>query len=318
MIFKKLRLKSFLFQITFLLTLFTSLFLTACTYKNTDESIDIPVAMSMDENYLFPTIVSITSVMENKKPYTHYSFYIMHPESLSDEAKEKLLSLQNKYSDCLINLIDMADKYNDARTDSWIPTPAYYRLSLSDVLPNLEKIIWLDGDTLTFHDLSELFNIDMNGYYYKGFLDDSVDAMDEFGIYNDHYICSGVMLVNLKQLSEDNMVEQFSKFIRENNDRLKQHDQTVINVVCYENIGILPAKYGIFNYITVQRAQDYVNLLRTPQKYTVNEVKDAAVDPWILHCVSKPWNANANYSKDLWLEYAEKTDFFEEIKVRYY
>lgn len=313
MILKKLRSKNFLFLTTFL---FVISFFTACTYKN--KNIDIPVAMAMDENYLFPTIVSITSVMENKNSGTHYSFYIMHPESLSDESKEKLLSLQNKYRDCAINLINMTDKYNNAHTDPKITTPTYYRLSLSDVLPNLEKIIWLDGDTLTFHDLSDMLNIDMNGYYYKGFLDDNVDPIDDFGVYNDHYICAGVMLINLDQLRKNNMEQRFSDFILENNDRLKQHDQTVINVLCYKNIGVLPAKYGIFNYITAQGAQDYVNLLKTPEKYTVNEVKNAIEDPWILHCVSKPWNPNAQYSRDLWLKYAQKTDFFEEIKSKYY
>lgn len=315
MIFRSLRLKSFLLLSVFL---FTSLFFTACTHKNKDKVNTIPIAMSMDENYLFPTIVSITSVMENKNPDTNYSFYIMHPSSLSDEDKNKLISLQSKYSHCAINLIDMTDKYKNAHIDPWISTPTYYRLSLSDVLPELEKIVWLDGDTLTLHDLSELFNMDMGQYYYEGFLDDNVGSVDNFDMYNDHCICAGVMLINLKKLRENNMGEQFSNFIVENNDKLKQHDQTVINVVCRENIGILPAKYGIFNYITVESAQDYVSLLRTPEKYTVDEVQKAVGDPWILHCVSKPWRPDAPYSKDLWLNYAEKTDFYEEIKNKYF
>ena len=32
---------------------------------------------------------------------------------------------------------------------------AYYRLSLSDLLPNIDKIIYLDGDTLTFDNLKK-------------------------------------------------------------------------------------------------------------------------------------------------------------------
>ena len=43
---------------------------------------------------------------------------------------------------------------------------------------------------------------------------------------NDHIICSEVMLINLKELRKDNMVEKFNIFIKENNDKLNQHDQT--------------------------------------------------------------------------------------------
>ena len=36
----------------------------------------------------------------------------------------------------------------------------YYRLSLSELLPNIDKMIYLDGDTLTFDDLKEMYDID--------------------------------------------------------------------------------------------------------------------------------------------------------------
>ena len=38
----------------------------------------------------------------------------MHPGEFSDESKVKLKSLENKYSGCNINLIDMSDKYKNA------------------------------------------------------------------------------------------------------------------------------------------------------------------------------------------------------------
>ncbi|MDR0404999.1 MAG: glycosyltransferase family 8 protein [Oscillospiraceae bacterium] len=264
--------------------------------------------MSTDENYLYPTIVAITSVMENKNIDTNYSFYIMHSKNLDEESKKKLQSLQNKYDKCQINTIDMGNEYENVYTDERISIPSYYRLALSDLLPKLNKIIWLDGDTLTFYDLSEMFSIDMNGYYYKGFLDDSSNAMDEFEIYNDHYICAGVMLVNLEELRRDKMVEKFNEFIK-NNSKLIHHDQTVINVVCFKNIGILPAKYGVFNFLrTDKKIIDYLNSLRYSLKYSFDEFKEAIKDPYILHCIVKPWSSKHNdriISGDIWMEYAK-------------
>ena len=51
--------------------------------------------------------------------------------------KGKLKSLENKYSGCNINLIDMSDKYKNAYDKGHITTPTYYRLSLPDLLLNM-------------------------------------------------------------------------------------------------------------------------------------------------------------------------------------
>ena len=177
----------------------------------------------------------------------------MHPLYFIDENKAKLKELELKYKNRLeINLINMGLKYKDAKQKKKgmriITTPSYYRLSLPDLLPEIDKIIWLDGDTLTFKDLNELYNIDMNNYYFKGLLDNTPSCVDHITKKNDHCICAGVMLINLKELRKDNMTKVFDEYIKVNNSLLRQHDQTVINAICYKKIGILPAKFGLFNY----------------------------------------------------------------------
>ena len=36
---------------------------------------------------------------------------------------------------------------------------SFYRIILGKLIPNVTKIIYLDGDTLTYSDLSEMYNI---------------------------------------------------------------------------------------------------------------------------------------------------------------
>lgn len=278
----------------------------------------VPIAMAADDNYTYPTLVAITSLMESSKKDTYYDIYIMTQGKFSEENSKKLLNLHDKYDNrCKINLIDMKDRYKDANDSGHITTPAYYRLSLSSLLPDLNKIIWVDGDTLTFEDLTDMFNIDMNGLYYRGFLDSNVHGSKDFGVENDHYICSGVMLINLEKLRQDNIEEKFEAFIKENNDRLVQHDQTVINVICAKNIGILPAKYGIFNFHDVTLARQHAKGLIAKDRYTESEMQEAYNSPAILHCVHKPWGDFGLHRRDLWLSYAEKTGYLEEIKAKY-
>lgn len=281
---------------------------------------NVPIAMALDENYVYPTVVSITSAMENSNYKANYDFYIMHTPNLSEESKKILKSLQDKYDNCSINLIDMQDKFSSAYTDSRITTSSYYRLMLSDLFPNLDKIIWIDGDTLILKDLTEMINIDMDGYCYKGFLDTingRIHLKNSFNIDDDHFICDGVMLVNLKELRKENSVEKFNDFISKNNDKLEQHDQTVINVVFHDKIGVLPAKFGVFNQ-NENWLSSFSETLMSPEKYTVQELLNARRSPAILHCTHKPWfSPNAALAADKWWQYAEKTDIFDKIKQKY-
>lgn len=279
----------------------------------------IPIAMALDDGYLYPTIVSITSMMENAKTDTIYDLYIMHPDEFSMESKEKLSSLGTKYKNCNIKLINMKREYVGAMESGHITTPAYYRLSLSELLPNLDKILWIDGDTLIFDDLHEMYNLELNDNYYLAYLDDKhASLLKDFGLSDDEYVCDGVMVVNLKKLREDNMVSKFKSFIEQYNDKLIQHDQTVINAVCYGKIGILPPRFGMFNYGKKGPIiRDYVDRLTSKNKYTYEEMENALNNLVVLHCVCKPWQEAGCSFADTWWEYARKTDFYKEIYSKY-
>lgn len=287
--------------------------------KASEEFSIIPIAMALDDNYLYPTLVSMTSILENAELKTKYNFYIMHPTEFKEENKTKLKSLENKYEKCKIHTIDMGDKYKHANDRGHITTPAYYRLSLSELLPDLDKILWIDGDTLTFKDLTEMYNLNMDGIYYRGFIDPDIYGVKEFKLENNQGICDGVMVINLEKLREDDMVSKFEQFIIDNNEELRQHDQTVINVLCHEKNGILPPKFGMFNYYgTAEDAKTYCERLVGENAYTPEEMYDGFNDLALVHCVCKPWVYFFDVSfGSTWWDYAKKTDFYNEIAERY-
>lgn len=292
-------------------------FNNAKSVSTKSNSVDIHIAMASDDNYVYPTVVAITSILENANEKTKIYIYLMHPGEFKDENKEKISKLKEKYKNLNIEFINMADRFKNANSKGLV-TSTYYRLSLPSLLPNLKKIIWLDGDILALGDLTEFYNLDMDNLYFRGFLDDNVNALKSFGIEDDHYICAGVMLINLEKLRQDNMEQKFEEFIAQNNDKLKQHDQTVINALCYNNIDILPAKFGIFNYLGgTEGLKAYRDTLIAKNKYTLEELVDAFKKPTVVHCVVKPWKEpNVAFGKDWW-EYAKKTDLKFEIFKTY-
>ena len=115
--------------------------------------------------------------------------------------KRVLLSVQKKHKDnCKINFIDMADKFKKVDVNKKIPVSSYYRLELPSLLPDINRIIFMDGDTAVFEDLTELITIDMKNNYIMGFLDSMPDAIESFGVKNATVLCAGVLLLDLDAL----------------------------------------------------------------------------------------------------------------------
>ena len=69
---KVFKLLFFAFFLIFLLIM--SFFLWRSSSSRREKT--VPIAMALDDGYLYPTIVSITSMMENAKKGTVYNLYI--------------------------------------------------------------------------------------------------------------------------------------------------------------------------------------------------------------------------------------------------
>lgn len=199
---------------------------------SSENKIKIAVSYAIDNKYIYPVIVSITSLVYNANNNTFYKIYVLHPSNLTLYSKKFLQSVENKYGDrCSIKYLNMGNQYSDLNINFKIKTPAYYRLSLPNLLLHEERIIWLDGDTLIFEDLKELIEFDMKGNLIMGFLDDRPDAIKSFGLENATVICSGVLLMDLVGLRKYGFSNKTRDFISRNKYNLTQHDQTIINVV---------------------------------------------------------------------------------------
>src|SRR5699024_3228667 len=109
----------------------------------------------------------------------------------------------------------MRDKFKNAKSSiAHISVVTYYRLALPNLLPQYDKLIWLDGDTIVCRDLSCLFNTDMGNNYIAGVLAPYV-AQDAnyakiLGIPNmKTYVNAGVLLWNLDLMRQNNLEQKF-------------------------------------------------------------------------------------------------------------
>ena len=170
-----------------------------------------------------------------------------------------------------------------------------------------------------------MINLKMNNNIIMGFIDNSYYLAEDFGIKTYKYITTGVLLINLEIMKKENITYKFFKFMEKYKNLLKQEDQTIINIVLNGRIGILPPKYGMwdFNNITYLRLHNhYLNYSKKKSCYKDSELVNGLKYPFVLHYVfNKPYRFQ-NYLLDrrfimIWFYYAQKTKEYKNI-INYY
>ena len=73
------------------------------------------------------------------------------------------------------------------------------------------------------------------------------NGIDFLGIKSERYINSGVVLINLDKIRNDNKIYDILNMAN-SPKHIPYLDQSIINYVFYPKIGILPSKFGIWNF----------------------------------------------------------------------
>ena len=299
-------------------------------HKNANGKSFIHITFGISKNLIYPVLVSMTSIMENcNKNKTIVCFYILFKGDVDESSLYKLESIVTNYKENTeLYLYNMGDAFSSL---NWKTRriPMFYRILLPCLLKFLDRVIYIDTDVLAFDDLSEMYNLHFNNNYILGLRDHKGMGNDvkSLGINNDKYICSGVILFNLKKIREDNKSKLAVYFLLNKTESIRYFDQTVINYIYYPYIGQLPYKYGIFNY------QNERELIRIYKRFKLSkekmiEVISAYKNPSLVHntrCIPKLWNKNSKGRsahkpcKDtkIWYYYANKTNYYKEIFDKY-
>ena len=99
------------------------------------------------------------------------------------------------------------------------------RVIYSKIFPQLDRILSLDIDTIINKDISELWNIDMTGYYIAGCKE--ARKTDKYGYL---YLNAGVMMYNLKEFREYGMDDRLLNEL--NTVKYKYCEQDAMSKLC--------------------------------------------------------------------------------------
>ena len=265
----------------------------------------ISISYCPNNNYVPLAYVSMISILNSKEPYTYISFYIIIPKDFTQRNIDFLYSLYEQYDYFNITFLKMNDRYNKAYISRYITIHAYYRFSLGELLPNLNKIIYLDTDTICYKDLTRLYNLNFRGKMILGQVI-VTNKNKKTGYYS---INSGILLLNLKEMRRLKIEEKVLNIINKGYKH-KFHDQAIINFYFKKYVGIFPPQYHGRPYL------NYLEIVEYNQKsgniYDNDYLYFAWKYPAIRHFVgySKP-NYHNKYNKEDWWYFARKSKYFK-------
>lgn len=287
---------------------------------------DVVIVFACSENFVPYLSVAIQSIIENASASRRYDVVVL-TRNISP-ASMITLTRQAKSDNVGIGFLDVDAALGEIELPhhGHFRPETYYRLLAPQLLPNVDKAIYLDSDLIVCDDIAKLFDVDVTGYPLAATRDaDTIGQIDgydttvgpylerELGMKNPHdYFQAGVLLMNLAELRRTVTPEEFLELSTQRMWRWL--DQDVLNKVVNGNYVRVHMRW---NYL-----MDWQHLRRThivanaPADVRV-EYEEAAADPAIIHFAgpdNRPWlYVDADRADDFW-RYAMRSPYLDEIR----
>lgn len=201
----------------------------------------VPVVMFTDNNYVIPTIVTITSLIENKNVNTEYGIYV-----LGNNLSEENLRLLNSLSG--VKAENHKSRFSQFEgTHQHVSSTDLFKFDLPETFPQYDKILYMDVDMIVQGDLSSLYATELGDNYVAAVKDIACTLRGKHHIRNNlsFYFNAGMMLLNLKKMRNENISEKLIDY-KLHKDQGFFMSQDALNCTFAERVILLSPTY---NYI---------------------------------------------------------------------
>lgn len=163
-----------------------------------------------------------------------YDAYILHSD-LTDADMDAVRAVSNRVS-CRFLSVDAGD-FDGFPESSRYPRQIYYRLAAPLLLPEeLDRILYLDVDTLVINPLKELYTMDFQGNYYIActHIREALTKLNDRRLNvpdGSPYVNTGVMVLNLPALRENLTMDEIRRTALQKIDSFWLPDQDLLTVL---------------------------------------------------------------------------------------
>jgi len=251
-------------------------------------SVEINICMSFNDNYFVHALTTIQSLIANNKSCSKVKLFILCDAQLSQNNRNKLSVYFAEQID--VSFLDVdPDLFNALPLNRhYISLNTYYRLVIHKLIPEIDRVIYLDSDIIFCDDITELWSHDLQGKSLAGSLDEGGVLQSrrlQLGIESS-YINAGVLIMDLNKIREkynDVFIEYMANYFTRKQDIILQ-DQDILNLTYNNDISLLPLKWNVNSRMFCLNDLEH--------KYSISEEMEAINDLGIIHFTDrkKPWN----------------------------
>lgn len=262
--------------------------------------------------------ISLTSLLMNNTDAEEIHIIIMD-NGISEENKNRLMATAEKYHRD-IRFVPLAESLTDAKINvqKW-NISTFGRLFESSSLPDYDKVIHIDCDTVVHGSLKELWDLDMSHAVVAGAPDCLSDAYkSNIGLgATETYINAGILVLNLKRIREQGYETLFLEYIDKNNRFLTYVDQEVLNACIPENEKIeLPLRYNSYSILHYLSYKQLKILRHVEHMFSLDTYQDARDNAVVLHFTgcflegTRPWiEGDKHPLKEIFDQYKQASEW---------
>lgn len=253
------------------------------------------ILYTVNDKFVPQAAAGICSVCVNNREAEKIHFYVFSL-GITSQNKIELRQLAKTYKrDITIIEIKDIQEYLDFEFDTlgWNRV-ILARLFMSKILPeSVERIIYMDGDTIVRGSLKELWELDLQGKTLGMSIEPTANRgrKKELGLETRYYYNSGVLLVDLKRWRQIRAEELMVDFYKKKNGNLFAADQDIINGALKDEICPILPKYNFCN-IYYQYPYWFLRKLLKPLEYFLeSQFVESLNNPIIIHFLGeeRPW-----------------------------
>lgn len=284
----------------------------------------IPVVMAANNNFVPMFAACTRSLIDHMSQDKNYDLVLLQSD-ITQENKERLQEMVEQYPNVSLRFFDAAQLLTnyELKANAHISVETYYRFLIQDVLPEYDKILYIDCDLIVNADVAELYETDVNGYMLAAVRDaDFLGQINganpetkkycetEFKMKNPYnYFQAGVLLLNTKEMRNAYSLDQWLTFA---SHPYKYNDQDVLNLYCEGHVKYLDMAWNLITDCDHTRINHVI--VYAPASI-MEEYQKAHANPKMIHYAGfmKPWHRpTEDYAQKFWAA-LKRTPYYEEL-----
>ena len=197
----------------------------------------------IDRRVLGQLVVCLRSIAKNGGA-SHYRVYLMHSD-LDEGIRE---NLGRDFPNMEFRLLSVPrSMFNGFPVTDRYPKEIYYRLAAPLLLPHeLDRILYLDADTLVLNPLRSLYDMDFEGNLFiaSTHTREFLTKLNRVRLKSEKAVCyinSGVLLMNLPVLRMVLDLKEMGRYVRERKLPLLLPDQDILTALYGDRVKLVSA-----------------------------------------------------------------------------